>query len=379
MKKLNLRKHSLIVFGSYKTKLNPTLRRIQICVQYTALILDSISIIRRPFKQSRIRLYNMPPGYTPPNFYYTAWNHSCRSVNTKKIPTDIHFTDGTRTTDKANRNMGVHNTLDGSTDVEKNNKLNMVKLQRAQLLKLNISHQLFPTLYPALVTSHAVFNPLTIAIPLTTYLDDDIAFPPKLKQYYHIQPNKPGHPIYLSATIGGYAFKSIVSILLQAYTTEILVLPYCPPKHQTTPLHILTRSLLDSPISHPSNSPNSVYKTALICADVGYHIRHNTTVVVNYALDNIANTNRDIYIPVGSRTQHPSTHQADEIFMNLLTQSNRQFSIGSTHHQALLYTFANIHTTLTTMMTVASAILKTNCFITTMTTFQNPSLNRSSQ
>ena len=42
MKKLNLRKHSLIVFGSYKTKLNPTLRRIQISVQFTALILDSI-------------------------------------------------------------------------------------------------------------------------------------------------------------------------------------------------------------------------------------------------------------------------------------------------------------------------------------------------
>ena len=321
--------------------------RLESRIHYNLKISGYMSIVNKlgvRADKSRIRLYNMPPGYTPPNFYYTAWNHSCRSVNTKKVPTDIHYTDGTITTDKANRNLGVHNTLDGSTDVEKNNKLKMVKLQRARLLKLNISHQLFPTLYSALVTSHAVFNPLAIAIPLTTYLDDDIAFLPKLKQYYNIQPNQPGHPIYLSTTIGGYAFKSIVSILLQAYTREILVLPNCPPKHQTTPLHILTRSLLHSPITHPSNSPNSVYKTALICADAGYHIRHNTTVVVNYALDNIAHTNRDTYIPVGARTQHTSTHQEDEIFTNLLTQGNRQFNMGSTHHQALLYTFANMET-----------------------------------
>ena len=68
----------------------------------------------------------MPPDYTPPHFYYTAWNHSCRSVNTKKIPTDIQFTNGTITTDKANRNLGVYNTLDGSTEVDRNNKLNIV-------------------------------------------------------------------------------------------------------------------------------------------------------------------------------------------------------------------------------------------------------------
>ena len=111
----------------------------------------------------------------------------------------------------------------------------MGKLQRAGLLKLTISHQLFPALYSALVTFHAVFNPLAIAIPLTTYLDDDTTFLSKLKQYYHIQPDQPGHPIYLSATIRGHAFKSKVSILLQAYTRELLVLPNCPLKHQMIP------------------------------------------------------------------------------------------------------------------------------------------------
>ena len=187
-------------------------------------------------------------------------------------------------------------------------------------------------------------TPFSIAIPLTTYLDEDTTFLSKLKEYYHIQPDQPGHPIYLSATIGGHAFKSIASILLHAYTRELLVLPNCPPKHQTTPLHILIRSLLHSPITHLSNSPNSVYKTSLICADAGYHIRHNTTVVVNYALDYIVHTNRYVYIPVGAQKQHPSTHKEDDIFSNLLKHSNRQFNIGSMHHQALLYTFANMAT-----------------------------------
>ena len=99
-----------------------------------------------------------------------------------------------------------------------------------------------------------------------------------------------------------YPFKSIVSILLQAYTRElVMVLPNCPPKYPTTPLHILVRSLLHSPISHPSSTPNSVHKTALISADAGYHIRHNSTVVVNYALDNIAHVETEI-----------STYQLDQ-------------------------------------------------------------------
>ena len=316
-------------------------------IHYNLKISGYMSIVNKlgvRADKSRIRLYNMPQDYTPPHFYYTAWNHSCRSVNTKKIPTDIHFTNGMITTDKANRNLGVYNTLDGSTEVDRNNKLNIVKLQRARLLKLSISHQLFPTLYSALVTSHAVFNPLAIAIPLTTYLNDDITFLPRLKKYYHIQYNQPGHPIYLSASLGGYAFKSIVSILLQAYTRELLVLPNCPPHYPTTPLHILIRSLLHSPISHPSDTPNNVYKTNQICADAGYHIRHNSTVIVNYALDNIAHTNRNTYIPIGSQTQHPATTRETELFTNLLTSTNRQFSMGSAHHRALLYTFANMPT-----------------------------------
>ena len=73
--------------------------------QYNLKISGYMSIVNKlgvSADKSRIRLYNMPPDYTPPDFYSTAWNNSCRSVNTKKIPTDIHFTKGIITIGEAN-------------------------------------------------------------------------------------------------------------------------------------------------------------------------------------------------------------------------------------------------------------------------------------
>lgn len=98
------------------------------------------------------------------------------------------------------------------------------------------------------------------------------------------------------------------------------MLPNCPQKtsdHTSSyPNQIIT---IFTYITHLSNPSNSVYKTGLICADAGYHIRHNTTVVVNYARGNITHISGDIFIPVGGGTQHLSMHEDDEMFTNLLT------------------------------------------------------------
>ena len=314
-------------------------------IQYNLTISGYMSIVNKlgvRADKSKIRIYNISPTVDIPPFHYTAWNHSCRTVNTKNIPKEIHFTDGTVSTTATNRNLGVHNSMDGSTQIRHNNKIPYIKLQRNRLLRLHVSHQLFPTLYSALVSSHAVFNPLAIATPLNKYLKDDIQFLPRLKKFYHLHPKDEAHPIFLSAMIGGNAFKSITSILLQAYTRELMVLPNCPPRYPITTNHTLTRSLLHSTTSTPSIKPNSVYQTAQICSDAGFFIRHTSTVVINYALDNLAHINRHEYIPVGTTTHHPSLPLPSKVFDNLLTSTNRKFMMGSLHHRALLYACTQI-------------------------------------
>ena len=195
------------------------------------------------------------------------------------------------------------------------------------------SHQLFPTLYSALVSSHAVFNPLAIATPLNKYLKDNIQFLPFLKKFYHLHPKDEAHPIFISAMIGGHAFKSITSILLHvAYTRELMVLPKnCPPRYPIMTNHTLTRSLLHSTTSTPS-----VYQTSQICSpDAGFFIHHTSSTpvgIINYALDHLAHINRHEYIPVGTTTHHPSLLLTFKVFDNLLTSTNRKFMIGSPHH-----------------------------------------------
>ena len=229
-------------------------------IQYNLTISGYMSIVNKlgvRADKSKIRIYNISPTVDIPPFHYTAWNHSCRTVNTKNIPKEIHFTDGTVSTTATNRNLGVHNSMDGSTQIRYNNKIPYIKLQRNRLLRLHVSHQLFPTLYSALVSSHAVFNPLAIATPLNKYLKDDIQFLPRLKKFYHLHPKDEAHPIFLSAMIGGHAFKSItkhIQVNSWSYQTVYHGTPSRPITHSLDPFYTPVPPL---PPLRPSNQTAS--------------------------------------------------------------------------------------------------------------------------
>ena len=224
----------------------------------------------------------------------------------------------------------------------KNNKLNKFNFQQKKLLKLNISLEVLPTLYQALVNSHSYFNPLASPLALTKYIDNDIKSFPVLRKHFKLYKHDCGHILFLSASLSVYALKSLTGTLLEAYTREILVYTNTPPIHAPNPTQTLSRSRLHAPIINPSSQHNSIADVNAICADAGFLLLHTLTPTINAAIMLLTQIYTHTYIPIGSSNSSHHTNAHLHPFNHLLHPSNRSYMYmyGSLHHRLFLIQFS---------------------------------------
>jgi hypothetical protein len=309
-------------------------------------------------KKSTIRITNAPTSTRFPHFYYTAWNHTSRTVQTNPVTT-INLAHHT----KPSRMFGTYINPDATTSTNSSRLFPIIKAKRHALQQHHISNSVLALQYPLLVTSVAGFNTISMAYTIEDAITDDILSLPCLRKKYTLHPIlDPPHQIYTSHTALGYNFQgSLTAALLNAVLRELFVVANTShPAHLTSTATRIRAAIfqathmtkhkyltyttpngdihlkMDYRDTHITPPPNQLHLAIHQAASTGIYLMDASAPTIALALMIIAT-----YYPQGPHplgTVHINAPATLNPFQDIINPDNTNCGPDSVHHRHLINT-----------------------------------------